>query len=93
MQNKAHAHTTGPAQEEKSWCRIHKIDWTSFSPNLNTIESTSDEMKAYNDDHYPEEYGSEWLQFSSFREFTSEVCYSITFDQRLPHTKSMPVRW
>ena len=92
MQDGAPSHTARRTREEMSRLGIHPIDWPSFSPDLNPIESVWDQMKIYIDNHYPEVYACSQRFSTRLRDIVEEAWNSITSDQLLRLLRSMPTR-
>lgn len=82
MQDGALGRIVECAQEEISRYGILQINWPSFSPDLNPLESVWDQVRAYIG-HYPGECGSGQRQLSRILEIVKQAWNSVTPDQLL----------
>lgn len=91
-QNGSSSRTAGRTQVEISQCRIQQIDQPSFSQDLNTGESIKDQIKAFIDGHYLQEYCSGQRQCPRLREIVEGAWNSTMTVQIFNLTKRMSAR-
>ena len=76
MQDNAPGHKGKKTQAEIERCKMPKIFWPPYSPNLNLIEKVWDWMKDYLENTFPEQ-----MTYAQLRAAVQEAWDSITVDQ------------